>query len=99
MSSSKLTLETIPSPNPKAITRMLEDELVLLVPAEKSKVIVLNQVGAAIWELLDGQRDIQQIAAAITEQFDTNLPTAEADTLRFTAKLVERGIVSINAET
>jgi len=92
MKTTTFIPETILNPNPQVISRTLEGETVLLLP-EQGKVRVINEVGAAIWELLDGQRSIRQVAAAISEHFDVDLHTAEADTLNFIAELAERGLV------
>ena len=95
MPTITLAPETVLRPNPQVVSRVVAGEAVLLTPAQ-GKVRVLNEVGAAIWELLDGQRSIRQIAAALSEQFDVTPQTAEADALHFLADLAERGIVLIN---
>ena len=50
----KIDQSTIPQPNPEAIGRIVDREAVIVLP-QKGKVKVLNEVGAAIWDLIDGQ--------------------------------------------
>ncbi len=87
---------TIPHPNPDIIGRVVDNEAVLVMP-QQGKVKVLNEVGAAIWELVDGQRSIHQIAEEICTQFEIDQATAEADTLKFIADLVEREMVTLSS--
>ena len=87
------TSETIPIPNPQIIGRIIDNEAVLVMP-QQGKVKVLNEVGAAIWHLMDGQRNVQQIVKEICRQFDIDQAVAETDTLNFIAILVEREIIS-----
>ena len=89
-----LTLETVPTPRPNVIGRVVDQEAVLVLP-QQGQVKVLNEVGAAIWALLDGERNIRQISAEICKQFEVEPVIAETDTLKFIADLVERKIVSI----
>lgn len=85
----------IPKPNPNIIGRVVDNEAVLVMP-QQGKVKVLNQVGAAIWNLVDGQRTIEQISEEICTQFEIDQTTAEADALSFFADLVERNMVRIS---
>ena len=89
-----LTPENIPSPNPNILGRVVDHEAVLVLP-DLGKVKVLNEVGAAIWQMVDGQRSIQQISAEICQQFDVEQSVAEADALKFFSDLLDRQIITI----
>jgi hypothetical protein len=81
------------------VTRKVGDESVI-VPvrshvADLDAVVTLNPVGARIWELLDGRRNLEAIAGTICEEFEVEPETARADVGEFVrsleeAKLVER---------
>ena len=88
-----LTLDTIPVPNPNVVSRVVENEAVLVMP-EAGQVKVLNQVGASIWQLTDGQRSIAEIANRVCEEFEVNLNQCQADTLNFIAELQQKGVVN-----
>ena len=90
----KIDQSTIPQPNPEAIGRIVDREAVIVLP-QKGKVKVLNEVGAAIWDLIDGQRSIQEINESICQQFDVDSHTVEVDTIKFISDLVEKEIVHI----
>jgi coenzyme PQQ biosynthesis protein PqqD len=47
----------------------------------------LDEVGAAIWQLCDGQRDIAAIIAELCTEFDAPAEIIEADTLEFIGDL------------
>ena len=90
-----ISLETVPTPNPNVIGRIVDGEAVLVLP-EKGKVKVLNEVGATIWELIDGKRSIQAIVAEICQEFEIDENTAQEDTLAFIDALIEREIVTLS---
>ena len=90
----EIDLNTIPRPNPDIISRVIDNEAVLVMP-KQGKVKVLNEVGAAIWELIDGQRNIQHINEEICNQFEIDPTIANADIHRFIVDLIERDIVII----
>ncbi len=72
-------------------------EAVLVLPG-KGQVKVLNEVGARIWSLADGTRTARDIAAQITQEYQVDQATAEADTLEFLSDLLEREIVTLAEE-
>jgi hypothetical protein len=89
-----LNSTTIARPHPEVASDVVDGEAVLLVP-QRGTVVVLNEVGAAIWRQLDGVRTAGQIARLLAAEYDTTLAEAERDTLDFLADLVERGVVTL----
>ena len=69
-------------------------EAVIVLPSTR-KVEVLNEIGARIWSLLDGNRSVRQIIEMISSEYDVELETARIDTLEFLGVLYEKGIVEI----
>ena len=90
----EIDLNTIPKPNHDVISRMVDNEAVLVLP-KQGQVKVLNEVGAAIWDLINGERNVKQISLDICDQFEVEPHIAEADTLKFIAELVKREIISV----
>lgn len=88
-----LNLDTRPTPNPTVVGRVVEGEAVLVLP-ERGEVKVLNEVGARIWELVDGSRTIREIVDVICAEYDVEQAQAESDTLAFIAELESKGIIS-----
>ena len=87
-----LELTAIPTQNPDVIGRIVDDEAVLVMP-QIGQVKVLNEVGAVIWELTNGERNIGQIVEEICVQFAVDPSTAQADALKFFDELHNREIV------
>lgn len=88
-----LTLDVYPAPAPGVVGRLVDAEAVLVLPA-RGEVKVLNQVGARIWELSDGNRTVREIARVICEEYAVDADAAEVDTLTFLKDLVDRGAIA-----
>ena len=72
--------------------RMIEEEAVL-VDIEKGEVIQLDQVGARIWEAIDGSVRVSGIIDAVCSEFEVDKDTATVDVLEFLNELSERGAI------
>ena len=48
---------------------------------------LLNEVGARVFELLDGRHSVQEIATVVSKEFDVVLEQAQQDVLDFLEKL------------
>jgi hypothetical protein len=79
--------------SPKTAWRIIEGEAVIL--SMDSKVLRgLNPVGSRIWELIDGQRSLEEIIGTIVQEFDVTPTTAAQDVRAFIQELLDRGLVS-----
>jgi hypothetical protein len=90
-------LEKQYSRNEQFISRQIADEF-LLIPVThqlngENWLFVLNEVGARIWELMDGGRSVQQIEQQLLEEFDTTPEQLEEDLLRLLGQLQELGAI------
>lgn len=59
----------------------------VLLRLEDGGYYALDEVGAAIWQLCDGQRDVAAIIAELRAEFDAPEAIIEADTLEFIGDL------------
>jgi hypothetical protein len=59
---------------------------------DADSIYTLNEVAARIWELLDGSRDVEQIAETIFDEFEVSRQAAQDDA----AELMEK-LIAINA--
>ena len=57
-----------------------------------------NDVGALIWNLLDGKTSVCDIAHAVCLEFDVALENSERDTLEFVDVLQSAGIIAPTAD-
>ena len=75
------------------VSRRIADEVILVPIRRKVEEVeclyTLNEVGARIWELLDGQRSLKAVLEALVEEFNVSEPEAEEDLLRVIEQLKE----------
>ncbi len=86
--------DAIPVHAPGVISRLMDGEAVLVHPAQ-GKVRVLNRVGARIWELADGSRNLAALAETIASEYDVSRERALADVSAFCEDLVRRGVMVV----
>ncbi len=63
-----------------------------------NRLLMLNQIGAAVWLLIDGERTGRDIAALIVETLGgerVELGRVELDVQTFVGTLVEHGVVEL----
>ena len=77
--------------DPNMVFRMIDDEFVL-VPirrnvADLESIYTLDEVGARIWELVDGQRRLKEVRDAIVKEYEVSPDVAEADLVEFIQQL------------
>lgn len=72
--------------------RRILDEAVVL-RQEEGEVLVLNEVGSRILELLDGARTTDQVVAELAAEFDGPPERLERDVLSFVQELVASGVL------
>jgi hypothetical protein len=76
----------------RVASRKIVDE-VILVPlrnsvAETESLYSLNEVGARVYDLVDGQRPVRDIIAVIEEEFEVSFEQARDDVTEFLEQLL-----------
>ncbi len=79
--------------NPAIISRIIDNELVLL-NANTGDYYGLNEIGSAIWELINGSNGFKEIIDNLLEDYDVERSVLEADAAEFIEGLIERKIIS-----
>ena len=79
------------------MTREIAGEMII-VPirsgiGDLDSIYTLNEVGTAVWQLINGQRTIAEIVAAIATDFEVTREQAERDVLEFIGALQAEGLV------
>jgi hypothetical protein len=87
-----------PKPIQGLIISELDDGTVILDPG-KGNVRVVNDVGYAIWKLLDGHNTIAQISTEICNEYDVTENQADEDIRLFISDLAHRGLVILEDES
>ena len=79
--------------NQKTAWRIIEGEAVIL--SLDTKVLRgLNPVGSRIWDLIDGQRSLEEIVGVIVQEFDVAPGDAAQDVRAFIQDLLDRGLAT-----
>lgn len=81
----------------KVVVRKVGNEMVI-VPlvnsvADMTRVLTLNETGAAIIEALDGQRTISQVEEQLISVFDVQSDILAADLQNFILDAIAKGII------
>lgn len=79
--------------HPRTASRLFNGEAVIISPAE-NMVRMLNPVGSRIWELCDGSRTLDQIAAALAEEFEVDVAHARQSVAAFVADLLDKELLT-----
>ena len=92
-STAFMELEDVYSRNEEIISRRIVDELIL-VPLRKSvadmeTLYTLNDVGARVYELIDGTRSVGVIVDDIVSEFQVTADVAKSDVFEFIEQLLE----------
>jgi hypothetical protein len=79
------------------VSRNIAGEVVL-VPLRKNvgeldNIFTLNETGAVVWNLLDGQKNLLDIMGAIIKEYEISEAEASQDLLELIDRLVEVGAV------
>ena len=68
------------------------DEEAVVLNLDNGHYYVLNETGRRIWELLDGRRSLEQIAAQICREYEVGEQQALADVLKLVKELAAEGL-------
>jgi len=95
-----LTLDAVCSPSDDIVAREIEGDTVIVplvagIGDTDDELFTLNPAGQAIWQRLDGQRTLKDVAAELAEEYDTPLAVLENDVLGFASELAHRGILTL----
>lgn len=91
------SLETTFQKDSSIVSRKIADEMIL-VPirrklGEVECLYTLNEVGARIWELIDGQRSVKALRDTLVAEFEINESEAHQDLTKLIHQLKEIGAI------
>ena len=79
------------------VTRRIADESIIVPVAENvgdlESVYTMGEVGAYIWERLDGQRPLDEIVAGICLEYEIDEVSAKSDAAEFISALEIAGLI------
>ncbi len=65
----------------------------ILVDQNEGEIVRLTSVGAAIWEALDGQTDVEGLVERLCEIFDASPERVRRDTVSFLKQLRRQDLI------
>ena len=79
------------------VTREIAGETII-VPikgrvGDLDSIYTLNEVGTMIWQLIDGQRNIDQIVQAVRETYNVESEEVTKDAVNFLSSLENAGLI------
>lgn len=94
-----MELSTVYQQSDNIVTRKVMDET-LLVPitgnlASMDEIYTLNDMGALIWNSLDGSRSLAAIGRKIEQQYDAPLSVIEADMVEIITGLKDAHLIKV----
>ena len=76
-----------------AASRVYGTDAVVISP-EEGMVRLLNVTATRIWQLADGSRSVEEIAAALTDEFDIDFQQAHQSVIRLLTELSEKKLIA-----
>ncbi|MFQ5669801.1 MAG: PqqD family protein [Acidobacteriota bacterium] len=89
-----MRVSSCPRRHPDAAYKIVEGEALIVVPGGEAAHHVLNEVGACIWELLDGEHDLPSIRDRLVETFQVEKEEAARDLEEFLEALDGQGMLA-----
>ncbi|HLG56581.1 MAG TPA: PqqD family protein [Vicinamibacterales bacterium] len=81
-------------PSPLARASVSPDGLILL-DVRGGVLLASNSIGARIWQLIEQQHTVAEIARQLVADYDVPAARAEHDVTTFVAALADRGLISV----
>ena len=80
------------------VTRSITGETII-VPVhghvgDLDSIYSLNEVGSAVWELIDGETSVSQIIDAVSREYEVTRDETEADIIELIGSLESAGLIS-----
>jgi hypothetical protein len=72
----------------------------LIVPIRNSvgdlnSIYTLNEVGAVVWQMIDGRTRVEQIVGAISREYDVTADEAASDVVELIDSMAEAGLIRL----
>jgi hypothetical protein len=92
-----MKLTSIPVQNEEIYYQKIENEG-LLIHGQKGKVRTVNLVGDFIWNLIDGQKSVEQIIVQVKSEFNYQVDTIKSDVIHYLQELSDRSLIYLREE-
>ncbi|MDA8077445.1 MAG: PqqD family peptide modification chaperone [Nitrospiraceae bacterium] len=94
------TLDSIPVRSDQVVFRKIENEYILVpllsTSADVESIYNLNEIGAVIWEQIDGKKSLRRIIEGLVAEYEVEQTDAERDVLDFIRELVDSQLIRVS---
>jgi hypothetical protein len=95
---TEINMNVVCAPSEDVVAREIEGEIVIVplvagIGDAEDELYTLNETGQAIWQNLDGQRSLKDVAAALADEFNAPLPELQNDVVGFASEMTRRGFL------
>jgi len=80
-------MNRVPSKKPAVLHEVPETGETALCNTQRGELLVLNDVGAAVWHLVDGKRTVAEIVEFVRDNVEAAAADVEGDVLAFLSEL------------
>ena len=94
-STLKIDLNTRLAVNPNLVLRIEDDDCALLFDPDNGRVEMLNSTAVSIWQLLNGERSLQEVVERLGELYEGIDTSAIGQVLATAEALAELGAVGV----
>ena len=89
---------TVCIPSDNVVARVIEDDMIIVplvagIGDADDELYTLNETGQAIWQKLDGEKTLGQVADSLRDEFSAAAEEINADVLGFAAEMIRRGML------
>jgi hypothetical protein len=91
-----VSLHLRPIQNSRTASRAFDDETVVIDP-DTNVARMFNGVGSRVWELVDGQHTVADIAAILETEYAVSTSEALASVTHFVEALVQRDLITFTS--
>lgn len=95
-----VTTASICAPSEDVVSRDIDGDIIIVplvagIGETDDELYTLNPTGQAIWQKLDGQRTLGEIAEDLSREFSSPAEEITADVLGFATEMASRGILAV----
>jgi SynChlorMet cassette protein ScmD len=87
-----------PIPNPIVVLREEFDDWAVLFNPDTAAAVGINPIGVAVWKLLDGKRNLEDIVTEIGRQYDKVPEAAREELTKFIDDLASGGYIGYEVD-
>ena len=97
---TEITMQTVCIPSENVVARVIEGDMIIVplvagMGDADDELYTLNETGQTIWQTLDGDKSLSQVAEDLAARFDSPAAEIEKDVLGFAAELTRRGMLTV----